>query len=271
MCRSILGLLEQAAVAIPVEQKVRSTKSAAKHWSLSWALTLGVAILLVAVPIWWLSNRNPAPLPISPDGEIVRNGTDKDEVTFLVEPAENVPQGNFDPNVLSLLMPKADVILYGKVVKVGPKRVKFRVKETLRGDLKNDKVDSSRGPDVGCVPAVIVWPEGKDCLIFLRRDPSTKVVRPVLYGAGVQPLPYLGMIDIAGIREIVRVWELEFAGLDYEEAETHAKTVDQHKRLIYNIVRRQYYRDEFQANVKLLNEWVKKNSTDEDDKTGTED
>ncbi|MFT7641932.1 MAG: hypothetical protein ACI9G1_003683 [Pirellulaceae bacterium] len=260
---SIHGLLEQDAVNIAIEDTIAAKRAQRPSLARFWPLLVAAAVLVIAFPTWWFLNKAGAP-------PIVAHRTDSEEpnvVTFLIEgPASSdagPEAGNFDPVRFSYLVPLPDIIVYGKVESVRNEKVKFRIREMLRGEAEKIKVDTSKREEVGCVPSVINWPVGQECCLFLELDPETKLYRPVYYGAGVQQMPYQGIVDIDALREIIRVWDLEYQKLPFDQAEEKFKTAGEREKLVFSIVRGNYYDAEFKANVAKLNELLRKDIRDQ--------
>lgn len=165
--------------------------------------------------------------------------------------------GNWDPYLLRYLVPHADMILYG-TVKEGEKnaqgepQVTFTVIEVLRGKLKPLKLDTTqeRWRFGGCGPELAHWPVGQACLVYLKYDKKKKLYRFIETGVPIQKMPYMKILDINHLREIIKVWDAEFAGKTKEEQVKHRATLNKRKQLIFDVVNSAYR--EHAADIKAL-------------------
>lgn len=179
-------------------------------------------------------------------------------ITVLTFPVakkdESVPKhGNWDPYLLRYLIPHADVILYGTVQKGGKDtEVKLTVNEVLRGNLKTLKIDATqeRWRFGGCGPELAQWPLGKHCCVYLKYDKKKKTYQFIETGVPIQALPYQKMLDINHLREIIRVWDTEFAGKTEEQQQAIRSKLNVRKQLIFDIVRSSY--KDHAADIKKL-------------------
>lgn len=177
-------------------------------------------------------------------------------LTFpIAEEPEAPVAGNWDPYMLRYLVPHADVVLYGKVTKGDKKaEVKFTVHEVLRGKLATLKIDATqtRWRFGGCGPELARWPVGEFCCVYLNYDAKKKTYKFIESGVPIQTLPYKQTLGVDHLREIISVWDAEFAGKTEEQQKKHRETLKEREQLVFDLLTSNY-KDHY-AHIKKLKE-----------------
>ena len=215
---------------------------------LRWKIGVTVVMTSIAAAIVLMITLNPGATPDPEPNPSFANSPDDSMLVLTFPIAEDdlgPVAGNWNPYLLQYLIPQADVIVYGKVERGTKTTVEFTVHDVLRGKLQTLRIDASQEKWAfgGCGPELAQWPLGDFCCVYLKYDKEKKVYRFIDSGVPIQELPYHGVLEIEMLREVIRVWDAEFAGKSQQQQKDHYASLGEREQLIFDIVTGGYLDD----------------------------
>ena len=154
------------------------------------------------------------------------------------ENAPPPPNGNYEPSDLMYLIPDASIVVTGTVANVTASTVEFEIDEVLKGTRQRLKLNSDLAPGVGCAAGTRVWPRGQKCCLFLEYNQQTGLYEVMEYGAGIQPLPYRGVIESRLLKTLIAEWDGEYGHLTWPERQMQYEEADRMGKVVYDLVTR---------------------------------